>query len=162
MIHIVLLEPEIPQNTGNIARSCVAIGARLHLIEPLGFSIEERAVRRAGLDYWKHLNLRVYKSWADFEGQAKAPCFFVSTKGKLCYSDLTYPGESYFVFGKETQGLPASLLTAHPESCIRIPMRPEARSLNLSNAVAIVAFEALRQRGFKDLILDTIQPPDQS
>ena len=152
MIHIVLVEPEIPQNTGNISRTCAATGCALHLVEPLGFSIDEKAVRRAGLDYWKYLNLTVHKSYEDFEkataGVGKK--YFCTTKAKHTYSDLSYPAEEeiFFIFGRETRGLPERILKQHPEECIRIPMIPDARSLNLSNSVAIIAYEALRQQDF--------------
>ena len=158
MIHIVLVEPEIPQNTGNISRTCAATGCALHLVEPLGFSVDEKAVRRAGLDYWKYLNLTIHKSYEEFEaateGQGKK--YYCTTKAKHTYSDLSYPEgeEIYLIFGKETRGLPERILKAHPEECIRIPMIEEARSLNLSNAVAIIAYEALRQQEFPFLKLE--------
>ena len=152
MIHIVLVEPEIPQNTGNISRTCAATGCALHLIEPLGFSIDERAVRRAGLDYWKYLNLTVHKNYEAFEAAhgGKGRMYFCTTKGKNTYSEVDYKTDEdiYFIFGKETKGLPERILKQHPETCIRIPMIDEARSLNLSNSVAIIAYEALRQQEF--------------
>lgn len=148
-LNIVLYEPEIPQNTGNIARTCAATGAALHLIEPLGFSIDEKAVRRAGLDYWSRLSLFVYANLEDFfEQNSRGPYFFCTTKAKKNYAQAAYPSGSYLIFGKESRGLPEELLKAHPDSCIRIPMKPDIRSLNLSNAVAVVGFEALRQQGF--------------
>lgn len=148
-LHIVLVEPEIPQNTGNIARTCAATGAVLHLIEPLGFSLEDRYLKRAGLDYWDLLTVYRYPSFAQFmEERGDGSLFYVTTKARHVYADVAYPPESYLLFGKETAGLPEDLLRAHPERCIRIPMIEAARSLNLSNAVAIVAYECLRQQGF--------------
>ena len=151
-LNIVLLEPEIPQNTGNIARTCAATGAALHLIEPLGFSIDEKAVKRAGLDYWAHLSLFVYTNMEDFFAQnTKGPFFFCTTKARQTYVDIHYPSGSYLIFGKESAGLPEELLKDHPDSCIRIPMKNRIRSLNLSNAVAIVSYEALKQQEFHGL-----------
>ena len=151
-LNIVLHEPEIPQNTGNIARTCAATGTALHLIEPLGFSIDEKAVRRAGLDYWSHLSLFVYSSIEDFFKQnPEGPFFFCTTKAKRTYADVHYPTGSYLIFGKESAGLPEELLKAHPQSCIRIPMKDKIRSLNLSNAAAIVCYEALKQQSFHGL-----------
>ena len=151
-LHIVLVEPEIPQNTGNIARTCAATGAVLHLVEPLGFSLEDRYLKRAGLDYWDMLTTRRYPSLDHFmEEHGDGPLFYVTTKARQVYSDAAYPPESYLLFGKETAGLPEDLLKAHPERCIRIPMIEGARSLNLSNAVAIVAYECLRRQGFAGL-----------
>ncbi len=155
MIHIVLVEPEIPQNTGNISRTCAATGCALHLVEPLGFSIDEKAVRRAGLDYWQYLNLTVHKSYEAFEQAegGKGRFYFCTTKAKHTYSDCDYRTDEdlYFIFGRETRGLPERILKQHPEACIRIPMIPDARSLNLSNSVAIIAYEALRQQDFRSL-----------
>jgi len=153
-LEIVLVEPEIPQNTGNISRTCVAVGARLHLVEPLGFSIDDRQLKRAGLDYWFDLDLVL---WPDLEtllrqAAASTRIFYVTTKGGSVYSDLDLTGDVMLVFGKETKGLPESLLVSHQERCLRIPMLPDRRSLNLSNAVAIVAYEALRQQGFPGLL----------
>lgn len=150
MIHIVLVEPEIPQNTGNISRTCAATGCALHLIEPLGFDISEKAVRRAGLDYWQYLDLTVHKNYEEFEKTAKGKLYFCTTKGTHTYSDIDYRTEEdiYLIFGRETRGLPERILKQHPEECIRIPMIAEARSLNLSNSVAIIAYEALRQQDF--------------
>ena len=155
MIHIVLVEPEIPQNTGNISRTCAATGCALHLVKPLGFSIDEKAVRRAGLDYWKYLNLTVHESYEAFaafaEGRGKI--FYCTTKGGKVYSEENFNTEEdlFLLFGRETRGLPERILKAHPERCIRIPMIGEARSLNLSNAVAIITYEALRQQDFGSL-----------
>jgi len=148
-LNIVLVEPEIPQNTGNIARTCAATGAALHLIEPLGFSIDEKAVRRAGLDYWSKLSLFVYSTLEDFFEQNKeGPYYYCTTKARNTYADVTYPSGSYLVFGKESSGLPEELLKDSPDHCIRIPMKPDIRSLNLSNAVAVVTYEALKQQNF--------------
>ncbi len=158
MIHIVLVEPEIPQNTGNISRTCAATGCALHLVEPLGFSIDEKAVRRAGLDYWQYLNLTVHKSYEAFEAATagKGKKYYCTTKAKYtyCQPDFTADEEVYLIFGRETRGLPERILKQHPEACIRIPMIGEARSLNLSNAVAVVAYEALRQQNFESLKLE--------
>lgn len=152
MPHIVLLEPEIPQNTGNIARTCAATGAILHLIEPLGFSLSDRYLKRAGLDYWSLAQVRVHPNLAAFRAEyPEAQCYYASTKAPGAYADVAYPADCFLFFGRETRGLPETLLAAEYERCIRIPMRPEARSLNLSNAVAIVLYEALRQQGFPGL-----------
>lgn len=152
MFHIVLVEPEIPQNTGNIARTCAATGAVLHLVEPLGFSIDDRSLKRAGLDYWHLLDVRRYACLADFQAaNADAVCHYLSTKAPRAYTEARFADGDYLVFGKETRGLPEALLAAHPERCLRIPMREGARSLNLSNSVAVTLFEALRQTGFAGL-----------
>lgn len=153
MIHIVLYEPEIPQNTGNISRTCAVTGCHLHLIEPLGFEISDRTIRRAGLDYWQYLTVDRYTDWEDFCSKNSGDFYFCSTKGQRCHSDIEYPPDKdiYFVFGKESQGLPEPLLEENYEKCIRIPMRGFVRSLNLSNSVAIVVYEALRQLGYPDL-----------
>lgn len=149
MINIVLVEPEIPQNTGNIARTCAATGAKLHLVKPLGFSVEDKYLKRAGLDYWSLVDLKIYEDFKEFtDTNPSENKYFVTTKAKKCYTDVAYDDDCYLVFGKETAGLPAAILNAHPDKCIRIPMRGEARSLNLSNSVAIVAYEAIRQNGF--------------
>lgn len=151
-MHIVLVEPEIPQNTGNIARTCAATGSHLHLIKPLGFDIGEKAVKRAGLDYWDKLDITVYENWQDFAARhPDARMWFASTKSPQCYADVQYGAEDYLVFGKETHGLPEPLLAAHYDHCVRIPMRPNLRSLNLSNSVAVVLYEALRQQSFVGL-----------
>lgn len=153
MLHIVLVEPEIPQNCGNIARTCAATGCVLHLIEPLGFDISEKAVKRAGLDYWNLVDVRVYRDLEDFFRRNDVQTMrCLSTKAPRCYCQTDYPDGCYLFFGKETRGLPEDFLEAHRESCVRIPMRAEARSLNLSNAVAITVFEALRQLQFPDLL----------
>ena len=151
-INIVLVEPEIPQNTGNIARTCACTGAKLHLVKPLGFKITDKQLKRAGLDYWHFLDITYYESLDDFLQKTKGcPLFFATTKAKHRYSDIKYPKGAYLVFGKETKGLPEKLLYENPESCIRIPMLENARSLNLSNSVAVVLYEALRQGDFMDL-----------
>lgn len=151
-MNIVLVNPEIPQNTGNIARTCAATGARLHLIRPLGFSLEDKYLKRAGLDYWGMMHYDVYENWRDFrEKNPHAQMFFLTTKAKKGYCDLSYPENAYLVFGRETKGLPEDMLAAHMQSCLRIPMAEGARSLNLSNSVAIVLYEALRQQGFAGL-----------
>ena len=148
-MHIALVNPEIPQNTGNIARTCAATGARLHLIHPMGFSVDEKRVRRAGLDYWPLLDLQEHDSLEDFfTGIPPERCTFLTTKASKCYTDVPYDGHSVLVFGCETRGLPEALLSSHYERCVRIPMLPRLRSLNLANAVAVVLYEALRQTGF--------------
>ncbi|MBR6825472.1 MAG: tRNA (cytidine(34)-2'-O)-methyltransferase [Oscillospiraceae bacterium] len=152
MINIVLVEPEIPQNTGNIARTCAATGARLHLIEPLGFDISASAVKRAGLDYWNLVEVRTYKSLeAFFEEVTVGQMRLFSTKAPRAYTEVGYEENCFLFFGKETKGLPEDFLAQHYESCVRIPMREEARSLNLSNSVAVAVFEALRQQNFPHL-----------
>ena len=151
-LNIVLVEPQIPQNTGNIARTCAATGARLHLVEPMGFRVDDKKLKRAGLDYWYLLDITYYDSWADFcEKNPQANCFFFTTKGRHLYSDQTYPDHAYLVFGREDAGLPEDLLKSHPDACVRLPMREEARSLNLSNTVAIGVYEVLRQWNFPAL-----------
>jgi len=152
MLHVVLVEPEIPQNTGNIARTCAATGSVLHLVGPLGFSLEDKYLKRAGLDYWHLVDVRVYQDYADFESKNPGGVkYFLTTKAKKCYTDVSYEKDCYLVFGKETAGLPQEILQANPQTCVRIPMIAEARSLNLSNSVAIVVYEALRQNGFEGL-----------
>lgn len=149
MFNIVLVQPEIPQNTGNIARTCAATGCRLHLVKPLGFEVSDRYLKRAGLDYWQYVDV-VY--WENFEELERAfpegKFYFFTTKARACYTDMKYSDGDFLVFGKETKGLPESLLIAHPRSCVRIPMLGELRSLNLSNSVAIAVYEGLRQSGF--------------
>ena len=154
LLNIVLYEPEIPQNTGNISRTCAVTGAKLHLIEPLGFDISERSIRRAGLDYWKYLDLTVYPDWQTFREKNDGAFFFCSTKGRVRHSDVRFAdvkGSVYLIFGKESHGLPEPLLQENYDRCIRIPMRGTVRSLNLSNSVAIVLYEALRQLDYPDL-----------
>lgn len=152
MFNIVLVEPEIPANTGNISRTCAVTGSRLHLVKPLGFDISDKQLKRAGLDYWRYLDVSVYENTDDFfEKNRGGRFFFSTTKGKNVYSDFEYRDGDYFVFGKETKGLDEVLLARHRESLIRIPMLPTLRSLNLSNSVAIVIYEALRQSGFQNM-----------
>ena len=151
-LHIVLVEPEIPQNTGNIARTCAATGASLHLVRPLGFAIDDKKMKRAGLDYWDKLDVHYYDSLADFMAQHGGdPLYFFTTKGQHCYTDVTYPETVYLVFGRETRGLPEELLERNYPNVVRIPMQDWARSLNLSNTVALALYEALRQNGFEGL-----------
>jgi tRNA (cytidine/uridine-2'-O-)-methyltransferase len=153
LLNVVLVEPEIPQNCGNIARTCAATGARLHLIRPLGFDISEKAVRRAGLDYWHLVQVTDYEDLEDFFRRNDVrQMWCLSTKAPRCYTEAEFEDGCYLFFGKETRGLPESFLEEHREKCVRIPMRAEARSLNLSNSVAITVFEALRQQGFGGLL----------
>ena len=153
MLNIVLHEPEIPQNCGNIARTCAATGSRLHLIKPLGFDISEKAVRRAGLDYWHLVDVHVYENLEDFFSKNDVrQLWCLSTKAPRCYTEAAFADGCYLLFGKETKGLPEQFLEAHYDETVRIPMRAQARSLNLSNAVAITVFEALRQTGFQGLL----------
>ncbi|MEE0785913.1 MAG: tRNA (cytidine(34)-2'-O)-methyltransferase [Oscillospiraceae bacterium] len=152
MLHIVLVEPEIPANTGNIARTCAATGCVLHLIRPLGFDISDKAVKRAGLDYWWLVDVRVYDDLADFFRKNEVgELWCLSTKAPRAYTEATFHDGCYLFFGKETKGLPEPFLEAHAARCLRIPMRAEARSLNLSNSVAITVFEALRQLDYPGL-----------
>ncbi len=152
MFNIVLLEPEIPANTGNIGRTCVAAGARLHLIEPMGFQINEKQVRRAGLDYWDKLDYVIYDGYEDFVNKNPgAKIYMATTKAKHIYSDVSYEDDCYIMFGKESAGIPEELLVKNEENTIRIPMYGDIRSLNLGNSVAIVLYEVLRQHRFCDL-----------
>ena len=152
MLNIVLVEPEIPQNCGNIARTCAATGCRLHLIRPLGFDISEKAVKRAGLDYWHLVEVRDYENLEEFfRVNDVRQMWCLSTKAPRAYTEAAFSEDCYLFFGKETKGLPEDFLEAHRDSCIRLPMRSEARSLNLSNAVAITVYEALRQLDFPGL-----------
>jgi len=154
VFNIVLVEPEIPSNTGNISRTCAVTGASLHLVHPLGFDISDKQVKRAGLDYWEYLDIHEYESLDDFFSKNRGGrFFFCSTKAKHVYTEERYRDGDYFIFGKETKGLPEELLAAHPNECIRIPMLPTLRSLNLSNSVAVVIYEALRQGGFENMQL---------
>ncbi len=154
-LNIVMVEPEIPQNTGNVARTCSATGARLHLVGPMGFTIDDKKLKRAGLDYWHLLDITCYDSLSDFFAQHRdipeENLFFFSTKAPRRHTDVIYPDDCWLFFGKETKGLPESLLHSHPSAAVRIPMIGEARSLNLSNAVAIGVYEALRQWDFPAL-----------
>ena len=155
-INIVLHEPEIPQNTGNIARTCAATGASLHIIRPMGFTIDDKKLKRAGLDYWDKLNITYYDDIDDFyEKNPDAKIFYFTTKAQNTYADIKkYPKKTYIMFGKETKGLPEELLLANKDRCVRIPMRDTLRSLNLSNSVAIAVYEILRSDGFDGLRLD--------
>ena len=154
MFNIVLIEPEIPQNTGNIARTCAATNSVLHLVKPLGFDIDEKAVKRAGLDYWDKLTIKVYENLSDFYEQNKqniengSTMWYASTKAQKVYSDVAYKNGDYLLFGRETKGIDEEVLAANYDRTVRIPMWGEIRSLNLSNSVAIVLYEALRQNGF--------------
>ncbi len=153
-MHIVLYQPEIPANTGNIGRTCVAVGATLHLIEPLGFRLNEKEIRRSGMDYWQHLDVRRYVNFTEFlEKNQGAKIWMASTKAKHVYSEAEFGKDDYIMFGKESAGIPEEILVEYEETCIRIPMLDNIRSLNLSNSVAIVLYEALRQNGF-----GTLQP----
>ena len=150
-LNLVLVEPEIPQNTGNVARTCAATGARLHLVEPMGFRVDDRKLKRAGLDYWHMLDITYYKDLDDFFARNAGPYFYIETKGRRAYTEAAYPPQVYLVFGKETRGLPEDLLRANYEHTLRLPMIAGARSLNLSNAVAVAAYETLRQWDFPGL-----------
>ncbi len=154
ILNIVMVEPEIPQNTGNVARTCAAAGARLHLVGPLGFAIDDRKLKRAGLDYWHLLDITLYSSLSEFFSRNSGKFFYFSTKGQHVFSQVTYPDGCYLVFGKETRGLPEKLLYDNPETCVRIPMldHPDARSLNLSNSVAVGVYEVLRQWNYPGLL----------
>ena len=153
-LNIVLHEPEIPANTGNIGRTCVATGTRLHLIEPLGFSLSEKALKRAGMDYWKDLDVTTYVDWEDFlERNPGAKIYYATTKGRHVYSDAHFEPDCYIMFGKESAGIPEEILKEHPDTAVRIPMLDEIRSLNLSNSVAVVLYEALRQNEFDHMKL---------
>lgn len=154
ILNIVLVEPRIPQNVGNIARTCAATGARLHLVEPMGFTVDDAKLRRAGLDYWQYLDITYYASLADFLAEHEADAarmYFFTTKGQHIYTEVTYPDDCYLLFGREDAGLPEELLVQHPETALRMPMRQGLRSLNLSNTVAIGVYEALRQWDFPAL-----------
>lgn len=154
-MNIVLHEPEIPANTGNIGRTCVATGSTLHLIEPLGFRLTEKEIKRAGMDYWEHLDVRRYDDYKDFcEKNPNAKIWFATTKAKHAYTDVEFGPDDYIMFGKESAGIPEEILVDHEENCIRIPMLPQIRSLNLSNSVSIVLYEALRQQGFAQMQLE--------
>ncbi len=152
MLNIVLFEPEIPANTGNIGRTCVAAGARLHLIEPLGFRLDEKSLRRAGMDYWKDLDVTTYIDFEDFLSKnPDAKIYMATTKAPNVYTDVSYEPDCYIMFGKESAGIPEEILIHHKEDSIRIPMVSDIRSLNLGNSVAIVLYEALRQNNFKNM-----------
>lgn len=151
-MHIILHQPEIPANTGNIGRTCVATGTSLHLIEPLGFRLTEKEIKRAGMDYWEHLELTRYVNFQEFQQEHPgAKIWMATTKAKHVYTEVSYGPDDYIMFGKESAGIPEEILVDYEENCIRIPMFPEIRSLNLSNAVAVVLYEALRQNEFRDM-----------
>lgn len=152
-LNIVMVEPEIPPNTGNVARLCAATGAALHLVKPLGFSIDDKQLKRAGLDYWHLLDIYVYENFAEFEEKNPVgPRYLATTKGGRSYTDVSYQEGGYLLFGKETKGLAPEILKRYPETTVRLPMRGDARSLNLSNSVAVVVYEVLRQWGFPGLV----------
>ena len=154
-LNIVLFEPEIPANTGNIGRTCVATGTRLHLIEPLGFSLSEKALKRAGMDYWKDLDVTTYVNWEDFcQKNPNAKIYYATTKARHVYSEVNYESDCYIMFGKESAGILEEILKENPDTCVRIPMLGEIRSLNLSNSVAVVLYEALRQNAFDQMKLE--------
>ena len=160
-INVVLHEPEIPQNTGNIARICTATGARLHLIKPLGFSVDDKHLKRAGLDYWEKIDVTYYESFEEFVKSISVENIYLFTKkATKSYAEINFSGDVYLVFGKETYGLHKEILDVFKEKCYRIPMRQDARSLNLANAVAVVVFEALRQNGYPGLELKGGTPQD--
>lgn len=151
-LNIVLHQPEIPQNTGNIGRTCAATGTKLHLIEPLGFQLNEKSLRRAGMDYWKEIDVTTYVDYADFlERNQGAKIYYATTKGRQLYSEVSYEPDCFLMFGKESGGIPEEILKANPKQCVRIPMLEQIRSLNLSNAAAIVLYEALRQNQFSGM-----------
>lgn len=151
-MHIVLHQPEIPANTGNIGRTCVATGTSLHLIEPLGFHLDEKSIRRAGMDYWEHLDVTRYMNYQEFLAQHPgAKIWMATTKAKRSYTDVIFGPDDFIMFGKESAGIPEEILVENEKTCIRIPMLPQIRSLNLSNSVAIVLYEALRQNGFSSM-----------
>jgi len=151
-MNIVLFEPEIPANTGNIGRTCYATGTTLHLIDPLGFSLSEKALKRAGMDYWKDLDVRRYINFKDFLEKNNNPkIYMATTKAKACYTDASYEEDAYIMFGPESRGIPEEILVEYEDTCVRIPMIGETRSLNLSNSVAIILYEALAQNGFEGM-----------
>ena len=154
-MHIILHQPEIPANTGNIGRTCVATGTDLHLIEPLGFRLTEKEIKRAGMDYWEHLNVTRYMNFDEFKSlHPDARIWMATTKAKQVYSEVSFSPDDYIMFGKESAGIPEEILVDHAETCIRIPMEPEIRSLNLSNSFALVLYEALRQQNFSHMQLE--------
>ena len=154
-LNIVLYEPEIPANTGNIGRTCYATGTKLHLIEPLGFSLEEKKLKRAGMDYWNDLDVTTYINWEDFcEKNPDAKIYYATTKAKHVYTEVNYEPNAFIMFGKESAGIPEEILKENPDTCVRIPMIGETRSLNLSNSVAIVLYEALRQNNYDHMKLE--------
>ena len=151
VFNIVLVEPQIPQNTGNVARTCAVTGARLHLVGPMGFTPDDKKLKRAGLDYWSQLDITYYQDLSEFWAANRGPYFFFTSKGTHRHTDVSYPDGAYLVFGREDAGLPEELLAAHPAQCVRIPMRRGERCLNLSSSVAVGVYEALRQWDFEDL-----------
>ena len=152
MIHIVLLEPEIPSNTGNIGRTCLCLGAVLHLIDPLGFQLTEKNLKRAGLDYWDRLTMFRWRTYEEFmQAHPGAAIYYATTKARKLYTEVTYPEECYLLFGKESAGIPEEILVENADRCVRLPMMPGERSLNLANAAAIMAYEVSRQQGFPGL-----------
>ncbi|MGE5380043.1 MAG: tRNA (cytidine(34)-2'-O)-methyltransferase [Methylocystaceae bacterium] len=152
-MEIVLIEPEIPQNTGNIARTCALTGTKLHLVGPLGYSLDDRYLKRAGLDYWPEVDVKVWESLTEWEQVFQGRnLWLATTRTRRSYTDISFSGDEVLVFGRETKGLPAEMLARYPERQIRIPMRDLGRSLNLSNSAAIILYEALRQQGFPDLV----------
>ncbi len=154
-MNIVLFEPEMPANTGNIGRTCVATDTKLHLIEPLGFKINEKAVKRAGLDYWDKLDVTVYSDYQEFlERNPGAKIYMATTKAQKVYTDVQYEPDCFLMFGKESAGIPEEILVENPDTCVRIPMWGDIRSLNLSNSVSIVLYEALRQNGFEKMTME--------
>lgn len=153
-MNIVLHEPEIPGNTGNIGRTCVATGSSLHLIKPLGFSLEEKYLKRAGMDYWPMLDLHIYENYGDFLAKNPgAKIYYATTKGQHVYTDVKYGKDDFIMFGKESAGIPEEILVEHPDECVRIPMIGDIRSLNLGNSAAVILYEALRQNNFEDMKL---------
>ena len=154
-LNIVLYEPEIPGNTGNIGRTCYATGTRLHLIEPLGFILNDKTLQRAGMDYWKNLDVIRYDDWQDFlDKNPDAKIYYATTKGKHVHTEVKYEEDAYIMFGPESRGIPEEILVEHPDECVRIPMMGETRSLNLSNSVAVILYEALRQNNFSQMKLE--------
>lgn len=152
-LNIVLVEPQIPQNTGNIARTCAATGARLHIVKPMGFTIDDKKLKRAGLDYWHLLDITYYENLEEFFQKNQGEFYYFTTKGRQIYSDVSYPDKAYLVFGREDAGLDERLLYNNPDYCVRVPMIADARSLNLSNTVALAAYEVLRQWDFPELLV---------
>ena len=152
ILNIVLFEPQIPQNTGNISRTCACTGARLHLVGPMGFQIDDKKLKRSGLDYWQYLDISYYDSIADFyEKNPDALCYYFTTKAQHVFTDVSYPYNAWLIFGREDAGIPEEILLQHPDTCVRMPMLPYVRSLNLSNTVAIATYEVLRQWNYPEL-----------
>ena len=152
ILNIVLFEPQIPQNTGNISRTCACTGARLHLVGPMGFQIDDKKLKRSGLDYWQYLDISYYDSIADFyKKNPDALCYYFTTKAQHVFTDVSYPDNAWLIFGREDAGIPEEILLQHPDTCVRMPMLPYVRSLNLSNTVAIATYEVLRQWNYPEL-----------